>query len=404
MKNCIILILVMILLCGCTQKTATDVSNVNNEPQIIISSGEENKIIVEEEQQEKEEQQKPHELFEEYYESAEKIASEMTIEEKIGQMFLVMYPGDSKALEEISKYNPGGYILFAKDVQNETVDSLKEKISNLQEKSKIKMMIAVDEEGGQVVRVSAYPQYRKTKFNSPKNIYEKSGIDAVVDDSKEKDEFLKSFGINMNLTPVVDLPTSKNSYMFNRAISTDEEIVCEFAEKVVARMNEDKVIASMKHFPGYGDNVDTHTGIAIDDRSKEDFLNKDFKPFIAGINSGVPTIMVNHNIIKNIDENYPASISKEIHDILRNELNFTGLIITDALNMDAIKKYVENGEAGAQAVISGNDMIISNTLKSHVSEILKAMSEGRITEEQINIAVKRILACKIKYGIINIEL
>ncbi|MBR6252949.1 MAG: glycoside hydrolase family 3 protein [Clostridia bacterium] len=338
-------------------------------------------------------------LFEEYYDEAEKIISEMTIEERIAQMMLVMYPGDKKALEQIEACNPGGYILFRNDVQNETSDSLKEKIQKLQDASKVKMMIAVDEEGGPVVRVSAYTQYREEPFDSMRNIYDASGMDAVIADSKEKNEFLQSYGINMNLTPVVDLPTNNESYMYKRAISNDEPIASEFAEKVIERMNEDKMLSSMKHFPGYGDNVDTHTGIAIDERTKEDFVERDFKPFIAGIKAGAPTIMVNHNILKNIDDKYPASISKEVHDILRDELNYSGLIITDALNMDAIKKYVENGEAGAQAVISGNDMIITNSLEAHIKEIINAMNEGRVDLEQINVAARRVVACKLAYGI-----
>ena len=339
------------------------------------------------------------EMFADYYEEANKVLKEMTLKEKIAQMFLVIYPGDEKALNQIEKYNPGGYILFANDVKNETKDSLKAKIEKIQDKSKVKMMIAVDEEGETVVRLSGYKQYRDKKFDSPRNIYEKSGMDAVVTDSHDKNEFLKSFGVNMNLAPVVDIPTGKSSYMYKRAISVDEKIASEFASKVISKMNEDKVISSMKHFPGYGDNVDTHTGIAIDERTKEDFFNKDFLPFIAGIEAGAPTIMVNHNVIKEIDDKYPASISTEVHNILRNELNYSGLIITDSLAMDAIKTYVENGEAGAQAVISGNDMIISSTLETHINEIVNAINDGRIEEKKIEDAARRVIACKICFGI-----
>ncbi len=339
------------------------------------------------------------ELFEDYYDEANRIMQSMSLEEKIAQMFLLIYPGDEYALKEISKYNPGGYILFANDVKNETPESLKERINKLQDNSKVKMMIAVDEEGGTVVRISCYKQYRDKKFDSPKNIYKKSGMDGVVKDAHEKDELLKSLGINMNLAPVVDLPTNSSSFMYLRAIDIDEEITSEFAKKVIEQMNEDKMISSMKHFPGYGDNVDTHTGIAIDERTKEEFLNKDFKPFIAGIEANAPTIMVNHNIIKELDEDFPASISKDVHDVLRNELNYSGLIVTDSLAMDAVKKYVQNGEAGAQAVIAGNDLIISNSLEAHINEILRAIDDGRIEEKQIDDAVRRVIACKICYGI-----
>ncbi len=341
------------------------------------------------------------ELFEDYYELASKELENMTLEEKIGQLFLVQYPGKSTTEKEISKYCPGGYILFAKDVKNESKESLTNLISEFQDEAKHNMFFAVDEEGGPVVRVSAYSQYRNKPYEAVRKIYDKGGMDAVIEDSHDKNEFLKSFGFNMNLTPVVDIPTNSKSYMYSRAISIDEEIVSEFASKVIAKMNEDNVVASMKHFPGYGDNVDTHTGIAVDERTLEDFNNKDLKPFIAGIENDVPTIMVNHNIIKEVDDQKPASISKPVHDILRNDLGFSGLIVTDSLSMDAIKQYVENGEAAAEAIIAGNDLIISATLETHVNEILKAMEEGRITEDQINTACKRVLACKMAYGIIE---
>ena len=338
-------------------------------------------------------------LFEDYYDEANAIVKNMTIEEKIAQMFLVLYPGDSKALEEIKKYNPGGYILFAKDVKDETKESLKEKIQKLQDASKVKMMIAVDEEGGRVVRVSGYSQFRDEAFKYIKEIYKNGGVDAVIADSKDKSEFLLSYGINMNLTPVVDLPTNDKSYMYDRAIDIEESVASEFAEKIIKQMNEDNMLSSMKHFPGYGDNVDTHTGIAIDERTIEDFYARDFKPFIAGIKAKAPTIMVNHNILKNVDEKYPASISERVHEILRYDLGYSGLIITDALSMDAIKQYVDNGEAAAQAVIAGNDMILSGTLEAHIQEILNALRDGRISQSQIDTAARRVVACKLAYKI-----
>ena len=395
------IIMMILMLCGCTDSTVIEekLNEMGVEIEKIQSaiSGEANEIIenlIEPVPENKE-------LFADYYKEAEEIIKNMSLEEKLGQMFLVQFPGKENASTEISKYCSGGYILFANDVKNETKESLTNLIKDYQNKAKINMMIAVDEEGGPVVRISCYKQYRDKSFESMRKIYARDGMDAVIKDSKEKSELLKSLGINMNLTPVVDIPTSSSSYMYSRAISTDEMIVSEFASKIIERMNEDKMIASMKHFPGYGDNVDTHTGIAIDERTIDDFKENDFRPFIAGIEQGVPTIMVNHNIIKNIDENYPASISKEVHNVLRDELGFSGLIVTDSLAMDALKQYVTNGEAAVQAVIAGNDMIITHKLEAHVNEILKAIDDGRITEEQIDTAVRRVIACKLCYGIIE---
>ncbi|MBR3324759.1 MAG: glycoside hydrolase family 3 protein [Clostridia bacterium] len=146
--------------------------------------------------------------------------------------------------------------------------------------------------------------------------------------------------------------------------------------------------------------MDTHTDVSIDEREYSDFLSSDFLPFIAGIKEEVPTILVNHNIVKCMDPDLPASLSDNIHRILREDLKFSGLIITDDLSMDAVKSYVENGQAVVQAVLAGNDMIITSDLKKHKDEILQAVREGKISEDIINRAVLRVIACKFAYGLL----
>ena len=168
-------------------------------------------------------------------------------------------------------------------------------------------------------------------------------------------------------------------------------------------MNEDNMISVMKHFPGYGDNEDTHTGIAIDERPYSTFETTDFLPFKSGIEAGGPCILVSHNIVKSMDENKPSSLSENVHKILREDLNFSGIAMTDDLAMDAVKSYVENGEAAVQAVLAGNDMIISSDFVPQKQEILKAIQEKKINEDMINKAVRRIISMKIAYGIINTD-
>ena len=337
-------------------------------------------------------------LFEEYYDEADKIMSAMTLEEKVGQLFYARYPLNSD--DEIVNENPGGYILFARDFKNETKESILEKISKNQENSKIKMFFGVDEEGGTVVRVSKYPNFRETPFSSPQSLFSEGGFKLVLSDLEEKINLLKSIGINTNFAPVVDLPTSEDSYIYKRSFGLDLTNTIEYTILVVKKMNESKMLSMLKHFPGYGDNVDTHTGIAIDDRTLEYLRNYDLKPFVAGIFEDVPIILVNHNIITNLDSNYPASISKEVHDFLRDELGFTGLIITDDLNMGALKEYTSNKNAAVQAILAGNDMIVSSDFVNQKKEILNAIKEGVIEERMIDEAVIRIIACKLAYGII----
>lgn len=339
-----------------------------------------------------------NDLFAEYYAQAENLLQDMTLEEKVGQMFLVRFP-ETGVIEQNKNYNPGGYILFAKDFKNETKNSILQKLEELQNTSKIKLVLGVDEEGGTVVRVSQYTQFRSSKFLSPQQIWQKGQLPAILEDSTEKSNLLKSIGLNMNLTPVADLPTNPSSFIYKRSYGRGAEETAEYVSELIKTMNNDGMISVMKHFPGYGDNVDTHTGIAIDNRPYSSFETSDFLPFISGIEAKGPCILVSHNIINCMDESKPASLSENVHDILRNNLNFSGIIMTDDLAMDAVKSYAENEEAAIQAVLAGNDIIISSDFIKQRQEVLNAIEQGKIPIEQINEAVKRILAWKYMYKI-----
>lgn len=363
-----------------------NISTTTNNVENIIS----NEIVQEE---------SVEELFGQYYKKAEKLMKNMTIEEKVGQMFLARYP-ENGVIEEIKEHNPGGYVLFSQDFDNQTPQTMLKKLETNQSASKINLLLGVDEEGGTVVRVSNHTAFRSTKFLSPQQLWNSGGLPKIIEDSKEKSELLKSVGLNMNLAPVVDVPQNKESFIYARSYGRGAEKTAIYTEELIKTMKESNMISVMKHFPGYGDNVDTHTGIAVDDRSYETFENIDFIPFKKGIEAGAPCILVNHNIVKCIDKEKPASLSENTIKILREELNFSGIIMTDDLAMDAVKTYVENGEAAVQAVLAGNDMIISSDFVKQKEEILSAIEKGTISEETIDTAVRRILAFKYTYKII----
>ena len=374
-----------------------------NQENIPISEKQENleNNNSKEENPEPEQEETPEQdIFEKYYIQAEALIENMTIEEKVGQMFLVRFP-ERGEIEEIENYKPGGYILFGRDFKNETKETITNKLAQCQEASQIPLILGVDEEGGTVVRVSNYKAFRKSKFLSPQDLFKKGGLDAIIKDSTEKTTLLKSLGLNMNLAPVADVSTNSSDFIYKRAYGKNAEETAKYVSEVIKTMNNDGIISTMKHFPGYGNNIDTHTGIAIDERPYETFETSDFLPFKSGIDVGAPTILVSHNIVKSMDENNPASLSTKIHSILRYDLGFSGIIMTDDLAMDAVKTYTENGEAAVQAVLAGNDMIISSDFKTQRQEVLNAISEGKIDEELIDMAVRRILACKYAYGIIK---
>lgn len=330
---------------------------------------------------------------------AQKIIENMTLDEKIGQLFLVKYPySDAEGIA--SNYNIGGFVLFAKEFENETPESMLEKISLCQQASKYPLLMAVDEEGGGVVRVSSFPQFRETPFQSPSKLYKNGGLDAVKNDTIEKSGLLKSLGINVNLAPVADVSTNKNDYIYYRTTGLDAKGTADYVKTVVSVMNKEKMGSVLKHFPGYGNNSDTHTGIAIDKRDYNTFLTSDFIPFIAGIEAGADSILVSHNIVESIDSKKPASLSPKAHDILRNVLGFKGVVITDDLDMDAITQYTDSEGVAVDAIKAGNDMIICSDYETQINAVKNAVNIGEISEETINKAAQRVIIWKIKLDII----
>lgn len=330
---------------------------------------------------------------------AEAILENMTLEEKVSQMFLVRY--SDQAAQDLALYDFGGFIFFAKDFADETIESMNEKIIALQHQNPINMFMGVDEEGGIVNRISLYPQYRAVPFHSPQSLYQEGGIDLVSSDTLEKCNLLRSIGLNMNFAPVVDVPETADDYIYERSFGTDPELTAQYAQTVVSVMKEEKIASVLKHFPGYGNNEDTHTGVAIDERSLESFYERDFIPFSAGIEAGADLVLITHTIVKNIDEFTPASLSSAVHEILRNDLEFEGVIITDDLYMQGIRDLYSDEEAAVQAVIAGNDLICTTNYSVQIPAVIQAVKDGRISEERINESVLRILNCKLELGIIS---
>lgn len=326
----------------------------------------------------------------------EEILSTMTLEEKVGQMFLARMPDSAAYYAET--YQLGGYVLFDVDFSGYSKESVIERIDSCQAVSKIPMIMSVDEEGGTVTRVSDY--FRDSRFMSPRDVYAEGGWSGVVSDTIEKCQLLKELHLNMNLAPVCDLADDYGDFMYDRSFSGDAQEAANFIGWTISTMNEQGVGSSLKHFPGYGNNVDTHTGMAIDYREAQEYYDYDLVPFIEGIEMGASSVMVSHNIVTCFDDYYPASLSPEIHRILREELGFEGVVITDDLVMGAIQDFCGEVNSAVYAVEAGNDMLISTNFESQFSSIMDAIDEGRITEERINESVRRILTMKINMGLL----
>jgi beta-N-acetylhexosaminidase len=328
------------------------------------------------------------------------IIKEMSVEEKVGQMFIVRCPTENQ-VESITDYHLGGYILFSRDFKGNTKQQLIEKTQSFQTASKIKMLIAVDEEGGEINRLSLYKAFRAVPFWSSQDLFNKGGWELIRDDTIDKAKLLKSLGINVNMAPVCDVSENPKDYIYKRSFGKNAEETSRYVETVVKAMSENDIGSVLKHFPGYGNNVDTHTGIAYDKRSYENFVNIDFKPFEAGIIAGANAVLVSHNIVESIDSEHPASLSSKIHTLLRKEFNFDGVIMTDDLYMNAIKNYTGNNEAAVVAVLSGNDLVCSTDYKVQIPAVIEAVKDGIISESQIDASVLRILKWKASINILK---
>jgi len=335
-------------------------------------------------------------------EQADRILAGMSTKQKIAQMMVVAMPA-SDAAKIQKNYQFGGYILFGRDFYRTNKRGMKKLTASIQKKSKIPALIGTDEEGGTVVRASLYSKFRKGKYRSPRQVYKAGGYKGITKDTKNKDRFLKSLGLNCNFGPVADVAYSRNNFMYDRSFSTNATGTKKFVTLTVTQMGKDKVISVLKHFPGYGGNGDTHSRIIRDRRSLRTFEKRDLRPFAGGIKAGADMIMMSHIKVDAFDRKKPVSLSKKAHRYLRKEMGFEGVIITDGLGMAGIKDCAggDSGKAAVMAVKAGSDMLcVTTSYKECYKALRNAVKKGDISRAQLDESVKRILLMKIKRGLI----
>ncbi|MGN1416172.1 MAG: glycoside hydrolase family 3 N-terminal domain-containing protein [Oscillospiraceae bacterium] len=327
------------------------------------------------------------------------IVENMSREEKAAQLILARCPS-SGAADMMSTYDFAGYTLYAVDLDGRDKSSAKEFICSIKNAAEIAPFIAVDEEGGNVVRVSKFSAFRESPFDSIQKVYKNGGMDGIISDTKEKAELLTSLGINMNLAPVADIAQS-GDYIYDRTVGAGADETANVVKQIVNTSGDNGLMSCIKHFPGYGSNVDTHTGIAYDSRSMDSFRSTDFVPFKAGISGRyTPAVLVNHNVIECMDSSLPASLSPNVHKILREEIGFDGVIITDDLGMDGIKAYSGNLSPYVLGILSGNDLLCVSEPVTAYNDIVSAMNSGTLSEDVVDEHVKRVLQMKKEYGLI----
>lgn len=352
------------------------------------------------------------EVVEEYTEEdllneiVESCISEMSLEDRVAGLFMITpeaLTGVDKAVkagdgtkEALEKYPVGGLIYFKQNIQSK--EQITDMLAKTTSMSKYPIFLGVDEEGDSVARVA--DALKLDKIDSCKKIGESGDANNAYEAYKTVGSYLLEYGFNVNFAPVADVLTNEdNEAIGDRSFGSDADVVSSMVVSAVKGLEETGVTACMKHFPGQGDaNGDTHDGLASTDRTLEQLRETELKPFASGIEAGAQMIMVGHAAYPSLTgDNTPASLSKDIvTDILREELGYSGVVITDALNMSAISEYYDSATAAVMALKAGADMVLMpENFEEAYQGVLDAVADGTISEARINDSLSRIY--KIKY-------
>ncbi|MCC5910500.1 MAG: glycoside hydrolase family 3 protein [Clostridiaceae bacterium] len=340
----------------------------------------------------------------------------MTLEEKVGQVFIesLRYNENAepmkylskKGKETIEKYHLGGVILFAENIS--TIEDTQQLIKDMQSTSNIPLFIAIDEEGGRVSRLNSSSAMPATKLPGNEILGKTENPRLAYEVGRILGRELFSLGINMNFAPVADVNTNpENPVIGDRSFGKDHDKVGEMVSSITMGIQDENISAVLKHFPGHGDtSLDTHKEAVVIQHDIERLKSIEFIPFEKGIDANVDGIMLAHiQAPKITGDGLPATFSKKIvTDILRSELNYQSLIITDALEMAAISDYWSSGEAAVLAFEAGADILLMpSSIEEAYEGLLHAIREKKITEERLDESIERILTIKYNRGILKGE-
>ncbi len=341
--------------------------------------------------------------------TAEEIIEDMSLYSKLCQLFIVtqeeitgvgtVIQSGETSRAAIEKYPVGGIIYFAQNFisPEQTTDMIK----GIQSFSEIPLFIAVDEEGGSVARLSNNPDMKLEKKPSMGNVESEESAYSLC---RAIGEDIKALGFNLDFAPVADVNSNPdNPVIGDRAFSDNSEETAKYVAAAVRGFKESGVLCTLKHFPGHGDTEDdSHDGYTELKRSLNELRKIEFPPFKAGAEAGADFVMLGHISLPEITgNNIPATLSPDVVSLLREEIGFEGLILTDSLSMKAITDRYSAADAAVSAVKAGADVLLMpESLSEAVGGIAAAIERGEITEERINQSVFKILDKKIKCGII----
>lgn len=341
--------------------------------------------------------------------SASDILAEMTLEEKVYQMFIVTPEAltgydEVNASTEITKgkleeYPVGGLIYFADNIINreQTEDMLKNTTASAMELQGMPIFLCVDEEGGRVVRVAGNSKMGVQNVGAMQSITDKDGAYSA---GATIGAYLKELGFTVDMAPVADVITNdKNTVIGDRAFGTDASTVDKYADAYSDGLHSQGILSTYKHFPGHGATEgDTHEGYAYTNKTYEELKETELVPFANAKKNDIDMVMVAHIAVPKVTgDNTPCTLSyKMVTEILRNDLEYDGLIITDAMNMGAITENYSSKEATVKAIQAGVDIVLMpQDFAASVEGVLEAVKNGEITEERINESVLRIIEKKL---------
>ena len=323
---------------------------------------------------------------------------EMTIEQKIAQMLIVYYSKDevdSNLKNVFTTNTPGGFILMGDNIT--TYERTKKMVDDLKKLSDVPLIISIDQEGGNVQRLKSMLDKEITNIPYMYNLGLKNDLNLTYEIGKIMAYELRTIGVNVDYAPVVDIYSNPNNPVIGkRSFGTNKEIVSNHSVKLAQGLEDNKVIATYKHFPGHGDtDVDSHESLPIINKTYDELKEEELVPFKNAINNNAKIIMIGHLALPKVTgSNIPASLSKKIvTDILKNDLGYNGLVITDALNMGALTKNYSDEEIYVGAINAGCDLLLMPNGSKKAIEIIKK----NISEERINESVKKILKFKYTY-------
>ncbi len=342
---------------------------------------------------------------------AKGVLEDMTLEEKVAQLFMITpeaLTGVDQATaagnatrEAYEKYPVGGLIYFEQNILTE--EQLKGMLSNMKEitrrKSGVAAFLAVDEEGGTVARLANQESLDVENTGSPGEIAKAGDPQKALEAGETMGSYLKEYGFDVDFAPVADvLDSADNEVIGNRSFGTDVQLVSGMVKQMVLGLQAQGVSAVLKHFPGHGStSEDTHESSAKTDKTIEELKSKDLLPFQAGIEAGADFVMVGHLSAPAAGgEDVPAAFSRTlVTQVLREQMGFEGIIITDALNMSAITEENTSEEAAVRALQAGVDMLLMpEDFTMAYQGVLDAVERGELTEERIDASVLRIMTRK----------